>query len=111
MAKIVCKDLWKKYGKVEAVKGIILEIHDREFFSFLGPSGCGKTSTMRMIAGLEAITAGEIWVGDRLVNDLAPAERDIAMAFETYALYPTMSVYDNLAFPLMVRGTATAEME
>jgi multiple sugar transport system ATP-binding protein len=104
MAKIVLKDLWKKYGDVEAVKGVNLEIKDGEFFSFLGPSGCGKTSTMRMIAGLEEITSGEIWIGDRLVNDLTPAERDVAMAFETYALYPPLTVRQNLAFPLQAQG-------
>jgi multiple sugar transport system ATP-binding protein len=104
MAKIVLKNLWKKYGgKVEAVKGINLEIRDGEFFCFLGPSGCGKTSTMRMIAGIEAITGGEIYIGDQLVNKLAPDKRDIAMAFETYALYPPLTVWQNLAFPLQVR--------
>src|SRR4030042_228638 len=103
MAKIVCKDLWKKYGKVEAVKGINLEIRDGEFFCFLGPSGCGKTSTMRMIAGIEAITGGEIYIDDQLVNKPAPDKRDIAMAFETYALYPPLTVWQNLAFPLQVR--------
>ena len=112
MARILCKDLWKKYGgKVDAVKGINLEVKDKEFFSFLGPSGCGKTSTMRMIAGLEDITSGEIWIGDRLVNDLPPPERDVAMAFETYALYPTMTVRENLAFPLMVRKESKAKTE
>lgn len=104
MAKIVLKDLWKKYGKVEAVKGINMTIDDGEFFCFLGPSGCGKTSTMRMIAGIEEITGGEIWVGDTLVNKLPPSQRDVAMAFETYALYPPLTVRENLAFPIQVRG-------
>jgi len=106
MACIVLKDLWKKYGEVEAVKGINLEIEDGEFFSFLGPSGCGKTSTMRMIAGLEQITSGSIWFDGRLVNDVKPADRDVAMAFETYALYPPLTIRQNLAFPLQVRGLA-----
>jgi multiple sugar transport system ATP-binding protein len=104
MAGIQLKDLWKKYGVVEAVKGVNLEIKDGEFFAFVGPSGCGKTSTMRMIAGLEEITSGEVWIGDRLVNDVKPAERDVAMAFETYALYPPLTVRENLAFPLQARG-------
>jgi multiple sugar transport system ATP-binding protein len=104
MAKIVLKDLWKKYGEVEAVKGINMTIDDGEFFCFLGPSGCGKTSTMRMIAGIEEITSGEIWVGDTLVNKLPPSQRNVAMAFETYALYPPLTVRENLAFPIQVRG-------
>ena len=111
MAKIVLKNLWKKYGSVEAVKGINLEIQDGEFFCFLGPSGCGKTSTLRMIAGIEHITGGEIWIGDRLVNALAPSQRDIAMAFETYALYPPLTVWQNLAFPLQVRGTPREQVK
>ncbi|OQB28050.1 MAG: Trehalose import ATP-binding protein SugC [Chloroflexi bacterium ADurb.Bin180] len=108
MATIVLKDLVKKYGDVEAVKGINLEIRHKEFFCFLGPSGCGKTSTLRVIAGLEDITAGEVWIGDRKVNGLAPADRDVSMAFETYALYPPLTVRENLAFPLAARG-ATKE--
>ncbi|MCX6090013.1 MAG: ABC transporter ATP-binding protein [Candidatus Atribacteria bacterium] len=100
MAGVILKNLWKKYGKVEAVKGIHLNIEDQEFVAFLGPSGCGKTSTMRMIAGLEKITSGEIYIGDRLVNNLDPAIRNIAMAFESYALYPPMTVFENIAFPL-----------
>jgi multiple sugar transport system ATP-binding protein len=110
MAKIVLKDLWKKYGSVEAVKGINLEIQDGEFFCFLGPSGCGKTSTLRMIAGIEQITSGEIWIEDRVVNNLPPSQRDIAMAFETYALYPPLTVWQNLAFPLQVRGMANDQV-
>lgn len=100
MAKVVLKNLWKKYGKVEAVKGINLEIKDGEFVALLGPSGCGKTSTLRMIAGLEKITLGEIYFDDKLVNNLEPGDRNIAMAFESYALYPPMTVFENIAFPL-----------
>ena len=79
MANVELKKLWKKYGKVEAVKGIDLTVHDQEFVAFLGPSGCGKTSTMRMIAGLEKITAGEIYIGGRLVNDLDPGTRNLSL--------------------------------
>lgn len=111
MAKIVLKDLWKKYGgTVEAVKGINLTIEDGEFFSFLGPSGCGKTSTMRMIAGLEDITSGTITFNGNVVNDLPPAQRDVAMAFETYALYPPLTVRENLAFPLQAQRLPAAEI-
>ncbi len=111
MAKIVLKDLWKKYGAVEAVKGINMEIEDGEFFCFLGPSGCGKTSTLRMIAGIEQITGGEIRIGDQRVNNLPPSARDIAMAFETYALYPPLTVWQNLAFPLQVRGESNERVK
>jgi multiple sugar transport system ATP-binding protein len=104
MANVVLEDVWKKYGKVEAVKGIDLEIKDKSFYSILGPSGCGKTSTLRMIAGLEEITSGRIYIGDRIVNNLSPKDRNIAMVFETYSLYPHMSVYDNIAFPLKISG-------
>lgn len=100
MASVTLENLWKKYGKVEAVRGISLEIADGEFISFLGPSGCGKSSTMRMIAGLEEITSGNIYFDGELVNKVRPRDRNVAMAFETYALYPTLNVYENLAFPL-----------
>ena len=93
----------KKYGDVEAVKGINLEIKDHEFVCLLGPSGCGKSSTLRMIAGLEDVSGGEIYIGSRLVNDLWPKERDIAMVFENYALYPHLTAYENMAFPLESR--------
>jgi multiple sugar transport system ATP-binding protein len=96
---------------VEAVKGINLEVKDKEFVAFLGPSGCGKTSTMRMIAGLEHITGGEIYIGDKLVNHLGPEERNIAMAFESYALYPPMTVFDNIAFPLRAAKVPEKEIK
>ena len=112
MAKIVLKDLWKIYGgAVEAVKGINLTIEDGEFFCFLGPSGCGKTSTMRMIAGIEDINDGQIFIDDVVVNKLPPAKRDIAMAFETYALYPPLTVWQNLAFPMQVRNMPREQVE
>jgi ABC-type sugar transport system ATPase subunit len=99
MATVGLQDVWKRYGKVEAVKGISMEIVDGEFVALLGPSGCGKTSTMRMIAGLEEISAGDIRFDGKSVIDRPPRARNVAMAFENYALYPTLSVYENLAFP------------
>ena len=100
MAKVTLKNVWKRYGKVEAVIDVSLECKDKEFFCLLGPSGCGKSSTLRMIAGLEEISEGEILIGDHVVNELEPKDRDIAMVFETYALYPHKTVYANMAFPL-----------
>ena len=103
MAQVVLKDLNKKFDEVHAVKDVNLTIRDKEFMVFVGPSGCGKTTTLRMVAGLEEITSGEISIGDRIVNDLPPKDRDIAMVFQNYALYPHMSVYDNMAFGLKMR--------
>ena len=100
MAEIKLQGVWKKYGAVEAVKGIDFQCRDGELLSILGPSGCGKTSTLRMITGLEEITAGQILFDGKVVNKLSPKERDVAMAFEDYALYPALSVFDNIAFPL-----------
>lgn len=111
MAKVVLENVWKKYGKVEAVRGISLECRDGEFFAILGPSGCGKTSTLRMIAGLERVTSGEIYIGNRRVTHLRPKERNIAMAFETYALYPPLTAYENIAFPLRVKGVPAKEID
>jgi len=111
MAQVVLKDLNKKYDEVHAVKDVNLTIRDKEFMVFVGPSGCGKTTTLRMIAGLEEITAGEISIGDRVVNDLPPKDRDIAMVFQNYALYPHMSVYDNMAFGLKMRKFPKPEIE
>src|SRR5205823_2657664 len=103
MAQVVLKDLNKKYDEVHAVKDVNLTIRDKEFMVFVGPSGCGKTTTLRMVAGLEEITSGEISIGERVVNDLPPKDRDIAMVFQNYALYPHMSVYDNMAFGVKMR--------
>jgi multiple sugar transport system ATP-binding protein len=111
MAQVVLKDLNKKYDEVHAVKDVNLHIRDKEFLVLVGPSGCGKTTTLRMIAGLEEITAGEISIGERVVNDLPPKDRDIAMVFQNYALYPHMSVYDNMAFGLKMRKFPKAEIE
>ncbi|MPY75728.1 MAG: sn-glycerol-3-phosphate ABC transporter ATP-binding protein UgpC [Alphaproteobacteria bacterium] len=111
MAAIELRDLWKRYDRVEAVQGINLDIRHNEFIALVGPSGCGKTTTLRMIAGLEDITAGEIRVGDRVVNEVPPKDRDIAMVFQNYALYPHMTVYDNMAFGLKLRKTSKAEID
>lgn len=100
MSRVALRNIWKRYGKNEAVRGLSLDVGDGEFFFILGPSGAGKTSTLKMIAGLEEVSDGEIFIGDELVNNLAPRHRDVAMAFESYALYPHMTVFENLAFPL-----------
>jgi multiple sugar transport system ATP-binding protein len=111
MARVVLKDLNKKYDDTHAVKDVNLEIRDREFVVLVGPSGCGKTTTLRMVAGLEDITSGEIRIDERVVNDLPPMDRDIAMVFQNYALYPHMSVYDNMAFGLKMRKFARDEID
>jgi len=104
MAEVSCRKVVKEYdGGVQAVKGIDLEIADHEFVVLVGPSGCGKSTTLRMIAGLEEITRGEIWIGGDVVNDVPPRDRDIAMVFQNYALYPHMSVFENMAFGLKLR--------
>jgi len=103
MAEITLRNLTKRWGDVVGVDGQSLHIRDREFLVLLGPSGCGKTTTMRMIAGLEEPTAGEIWIGDRMVNHDLPKDRDVAMVFQNYGLYPHMSIFENIAYPLRVR--------
>lgn len=103
MASISLKNITKRWGDFVGVHKFDLEIADEEFLVLLGPSGCGKTTTMRMIAGLEDVTEGEIWIGDRVVNDLEPKDRDIAMVFQSYGLYPNMTVWENVRFPLKVR--------
>ncbi|MGI9331911.1 MAG: ABC transporter ATP-binding protein [Gammaproteobacteria bacterium] len=110
MASVTLRGLTKRWGDVVAVDDQSLEIHDREFLVLLGPSGCGKTTTMRMIAGLEEPTCGEIWIGDRMVNDELPKDRDVAMVFQNYGLYPHMSVRENIAYPLKVRGHSKTEI-
>ena len=106
MASLSLKNVCKVYPNgFEAVKDFNLEIADQEFIIFVGPSGCGKSTTLRMIAGLEEITSGELWIGNTMVNDVEPKDRDIAMVFQSYALYPHMSVYDNMAFGLKLRKT------
>ena len=103
MAQIRLKNVSKRWNNFIGVDNFNLDIADQEFRVLLGPSGCGKTTTMRMIAGLEEITEGEIWIGDRLVNKLEPKDRDISMVFQSYGLYPNMTVYENIRFPLKVR--------
>jgi multiple sugar transport system ATP-binding protein len=111
MAEVSLHKLNKKFDLSHVVKDVDLRIRDKEFMVFVGPSGCGKTTTLRMIAGLEAVTAGEIRIDDRVVNDVPPMDRDIAMVFQNYALYPHMSVASNLAFGLKMRKFEKAEIE
>ena len=112
MASLSLKGIYKKYpGGVVAVSDFNLEIKDEEFIILVGPSGCGKSTTLRMIAGLEEISEGELYIGDRLVNDIAPKDRDIAMVFQNYALYPHMTVFENMAFGLKLRKTPRDEIK
>ena len=110
MARVLLRNLNKFYDDVQAVKNVNLEIRDKEFVVLVGPSGCGKTTTLRMVAGLESISSGQVLIGDTVVNDLAPMDRDIAMVFQNYALYPHMSVYDNMAFGLKMRKVDRTEI-
>src|ERR1044072_4982985 len=103
MAGVTLDHVTKKYGEVTAVNDLNIRIRDQEFLVLVGPSGCGKSTALRMIAGLEEISGGDLYIGDRRVNDVAPKDRDIAMVFQSYALYPHMSVYDNMAFGLKLR--------
>jgi multiple sugar transport system ATP-binding protein len=111
MAGVNLEGVSKNFGKVEAVKSFTLEVNDKEFLILLGPSGCGKSTTLRMIAGLEELTAGNIYIGEQLVNDMPPRDRDIAMVFQDYALYPHMTVYKNMAFGLKLRKRPKAEID
>ena len=111
MAAIHMKQLVKRYGDTVVIPSLDLEIRDQEFMVFVGPSGCGKSTLLRIVAGLEPIDGGELYIGEECVNDVPPAKRDIAMVFQDYALYPHMSVYDNMAFGLEMRGTARAEID
>src|ERR671916_3140447 len=112
MATVGLRQVRKTYPaqKAEVIKGIDADVEDGEFLVMLGPSGCGKTTTLRMIAGLETITSGQVMIGDTVVNELPPMDRDIAMVFQNYALYPHMSVYDNMAFGLKMRKFAREDI-
>lgn len=112
MAKVIFKNINKVYpGGIKAVIDFNLEIEDKEFVVLVGPSGCGKSTTLRMVAGLEEISSGELYIGDKLVNDVSPKDRDIAMVFQNYALYPHMNVYDNMAFGLKLRKIPKSEID
>src|SRR5689334_23828633 len=110
MARVAMRDLNKKYDEIHAVIDVNLDIRDQEFVVLVGPSGCGKTTTLRMVAGLETITGGQISIDEKVVNELAPMDRDIAMVFQNYALYPHMTVYDNMAFGLKMRKFGRPEI-
>lgn len=111
MAKVILENISKEFGKVKAVDAVSLEIRDKEFYTLLGPSGCGKTTLLRLIAGLEEPTTGRIFIGDKDVTEVDPKDRDIAMVFQSYALYPHMNVFGNLAYPLKLRGVPKKEIE
>lgn len=111
MASVTYRNVYKNFGDVVVITDFNLEVKDKEFIVFVGPSGCGKSTNLRMLAGLEEISDGEILIGDRVVNDVPPKDRDIAMVFQSYALYPHMSVYDNMAFGLKLRKTPKAEID
>src|SRR6187401_2034486 len=111
MASVGIRDVKKAFGTTQVIHGVDITIGDGEFVVLVGPSGCGKSTLLRMIAGLENITAGEIRIGDRVVNNVPPKERDVAMVFQNYALYPHMTVADNMAFSLKLRGAARAEID
>ena len=111
MASVTFEHVYKRFGDVVAVNDLDIKVLDKEFLVFVGPSGCGKTTSLRLLAGLEEISDGKIMIGDRIVNDVPPKDRDIAMVFQSYALYPHMSVYDNMAFGLKLRKVPKAEID
>lgn len=111
MAEVHLSNLVKKFGAVSAVKNLSLKVEDKEFIVLLGPSGCGKTTALRCIAGLETPDSGEIYIGNQLMNEVPPKDRDTAMVFQSYALYPHMTVYNNLAFPLKMRKYSKSEID
>jgi sn-glycerol 3-phosphate transport system ATP-binding protein len=111
MAKVQLRDVRKSYGNTEVIHGVSVDVADGEFIVIVGPSGCGKSTLLRMVAGLEVITGGEISIGERVVNRLEPKDRDVAMVFQNYALYPHMSVFDNMAYGLRIRGLGRSEVD
>ena len=110
MAEVALRNVSKKYDEVEAVRNVNLEIPDKEFLVLVGPSGCGKSTTLRMIAGLEEVSGGDIFIGTEKVNDVPPKDRDIAMVFQNYALYPHMTVFENMSFGLRLRRVPKPEI-
>src|SRR3989442_6063242 len=111
MAKVQLRGARKSYANLEVIHGVDVDVADGEFIVIVGPSGCGKSTLLRMVAGLETITGGEIVIGDRVVNRLEPKDRDIAMVFQNYALYPHMSVFDNIAYGLKIRGLSRSHID
>src|SRR5687768_3608776 len=111
MAEVKLKNISKEYTGMNVVSNISLDVKDKEFVVLVGPCGCGKSTTLRMIAGLEDISSGELYIGDKLVNNIAPKNRDIAMVFQNYALYPHMSVFQNMAFGLKLKKIPSAEIQ
>ena len=111
MAHVQLEEVWKYYGDIEAVRDLTLDCDDGKMLALLGPSGCGKSTTLKMIAGVEQVSRGNIFIGDRSVKDLTPGQRNIAMVFEDYALYPHLSVRENIAFPLKVRKAASRHIQ
>src|SRR5215510_9057214 len=111
MAGVSFRDVRKRYGELEVIHGVSTEVADGEFVVIVGPSGCGKSTLLRMVAGLEPITSGEIRIGERVVNDLEPKDRDIAMVFQNYALYPHMTVYQNMSYGLRIRRYSRSEID
>ena len=111
MASVTYEHVFKRFGEVIAVSDLDIKVEDREFLVLVGPSGCGKTTALRLLAGLEEISDGRILIGERVVNDVAPKDRDIAMVFQSYALYPHMTVFDNMAFGLKLRKTPKQEIK
>src|SRR5574339_1291468 len=111
MANVEFRNVTKKYGNLQVIHGIDMQVADGEFIVIVGPSGCGKSTLLRMVAGLEPISGGEIAIGDRVVNELEPKDRDIAMVFQNYALYPHMSVFDNMAYGLKIRKMPMEEIK
>ncbi|TIU05546.1 MAG: ABC transporter ATP-binding protein, partial [Mesorhizobium sp.] len=109
--RVTLSDIYKSFGAVEVVKGLDLEIQDGEFLVLLGPSGCGKTTALRMVAGLESVSSGRVLIGDRDVTHVLPKYRDVAMVFQSYALYPHMTVAENIAYPLKLRGVPRTERD
>ena len=111
MARVQFEHVYKRFGKVEVVHDINIDVKDKEFLVLVGPSGCGKSTCLRMVAGLEEASEGDIKIGDRIVNNVDPKDRDIAMVFQNYALYPHMTVYDNMAFGLKLRHLPKPEIK